>query len=226
MDGIPLGGDISDLSPDDIASINVLKGANAAALYGARANNGAIIITTKSGTDGALSIDLNSTLTAQTGNILFDYQNEFGQGSGGAYNPASLGSWGPRLDGSLVQNWSPNPDINEQIPYAPQPDNVNDFMQTGFNQAYNVSVRSGTEKTRTFFGYTYEDRKGIVPGNELERHNINLKVDNNLIEDKLELSARVNYIFSGVDNQLDTGEAFSNPWRHAYRLPRNIRTKM
>ena len=225
VDGVPLGGDISDLSPDDIASINVLKGANAAALYGARANNGAIIITTKSGAEGAMAIDFNTSLTAQTGNILFDYQNEYGQGSGGVYNPASLGSWGPKMTGNSVENWSPNPEFSGSLPYAAQPNNVSDFMQTGFNQAYNVSVRSGTEKNKTFFGYTHEDRKGIVPGNELTRHNVNLKIDNSLIENKLDLSARVNYIYTAIDNQLDTGEAFSNPWRHAYRLPRNIRTQ-
>lgn len=225
VDGVPLGGDISDLSPDDIASINVLKGANAAALYGARANNGAIIITTKSGSEDRVSVDLNTTLTTETGNILFDYQNQFGQGSGGTYNPASLGSWGPALDGSLVANWSPSPDITADIPYAPQPDNVDDFMQTGFSIANNISIRSGSERNQTFFGYTNENRKGIVPGNELKRHNISLKVDNKLIEDKLILSARINYIRTAIDNQLDTGEAFSNPWRHAYRLPRNIRTQ-
>ncbi|MFM1877428.1 MAG: hypothetical protein RLZZ241_294, partial [Bacteroidota bacterium] len=225
VDGVPLGGDISDLSPDDIASINVLKGANAAALYGARANNGAIIITTKSGAEGTMNIDFNSTLTAETGNIMFKYQNEFGQGSGGTYNKGALGSWGPKLTETQVTNWSPNPGFSAALPYSPQPNNVNDFMQTGFSQAYNVSVRSGTEKNKTFFGYTHEDRKGIVPGNELTRHNVNLKIDNSLIDNKLDLSARVNYIWTGISNQLDTGEAFSNPWRHAYRLPRNIRTE-
>ncbi|MEW2922523.1 SusC/RagA family TonB-linked outer membrane protein [Muricauda sp. ANG21] len=225
VDGVPLGGDISDLSPDDIASINVLKGANAAALYGARANNGAIIITTKSGVSERLSIDISSTVTTQVGNILFDYQNKYGQGSNGVYNPGSLGSWGPSLDGSLVTNWSPSPDITQDIPYSAQPNNINDFMQTGLNQAYNISVRTGSENSSTFFGYTNESRKGIVPGNEMGRHNINLKIDNKLLDKKMDLSARVNYIRTAIDNSLDTGEAFSNPWRHAYRLPRNIRTE-
>lgn len=225
VDGVPLGGDISDLSPDDVASINVLKGANAAALYGARANNGAIIITTKSGSEERISIDFNSTITAETGNIMFDYQNSFGQGSGGVYNPSSLGSWGPALDGAQVQNWSPSPDITGTLPFSAQKNNVDDFMQTGFTIANNISVRSGSEKNQTFFGYTNEKREGIVVGNELIRHNVNLKIDNKLIDNKLALSARVNYIHTETDNQLDTGEAFSNPWRHAYRLPRNIRTQ-
>lgn len=225
VDGVPLGGDISDLSPDDIASINVLKGANAAALYGARANNGAIIITTKSGSEDKLSIDFNSTITAETGNIMFDYQNSFGQGSGGVYNKGSLGSWGPALNGALVQNWSPSPDITADLPFSAQRNNVDDFMQTGFTFANNVSVRSGTEKTQTFFGYTNEKREGIVKGNELVRHNASLKIDNKLIDNKLVLSAKINYIYTETDNELSTGENFANPWRHAYRLPRNIRTQ-
>ncbi|MEM7380483.1 MAG: carboxypeptidase-like regulatory domain-containing protein, partial [Bacteroidota bacterium] len=166
VDGVPLGGDISDLSPDDIASINVLKGANAAAIYGARANNGAIIITTKSGSSDRVTIDLNSTITMETGNILFDYQNQFGQGSAGVYNASSTGSWGPALDGSSVANWSPSPDITGNLPYSPQSDNVDDFMQTGVNIANNVSIRAGGQNMQTFFGYTNENRKGIVPGNE------------------------------------------------------------
>lgn len=223
VDGVPLGGDISDISPDDVASIDVLKGANAAALYGARANNGAIIITTKSGSQDGLSVTLSSTITAQTGNIQIDYQDQYGQGSGGVYNSASTGSWGPALDGSQVAGWQPsNP---QSYAFSPQPDNVKDFMQTGFNLANNLSIRSGNQKMRTFFGYTHELRNGIVPDNDLKRHNVTFKIDNDLIEDKLTLNAKINYIRSDLYNQLDTGESFSNPWRHAYRLPRNIRTQ-
>ncbi len=222
VDGVPLGGDISDISPDDVASINVLKGANAAALYGARANNGAIIITTKTGTSGRMTVDISSTIAAQQGNILFDYQNQFGQGSGGVYNPASTGSWGPALNGSSVAGWQPQTPTSYN--FSPQADNVNDFMQTGFNLANNISIRSGSEKMQTFFGYTHELRNGIVPDNDLKRHNVSLKIDNNLIDNKLVLSTKVNYIRSDLNNLLDTGESFSNPWRHAYRLPRNIRT--
>ncbi|CAM4256259.1 SusC/RagA family TonB-linked outer membrane protein [Zobellia nedashkovskayae] len=224
VDGVPLGGDISNLSPDDIASINVLKGANAAALYGARANNGAILITTKTGLSDVTTIDFSSTMTADTGNILYDYQNEYGQGSAGIYNGSSTGSWGPRMDGSSIANWSSSPDITGNLPYEAQPNNINDFMQTGFNIANNVSIRTGNETARTFFGYTNENRKGIVAGNELKRHNVTLKIDNKMFNDKIELSAKANYIRTETDNILDTGEAFTNPWRHAYRLPRNIRT--
>lgn len=225
VDGVPLGGDINNLSPDDIASISVLKGANAAALYGARANNGAIIITTKSGQQGSFAVDLNTTITTENANLLFDYQDVYGQGSSGIYNPNSVNSWGPRMDGSQVDNWSLIPDAPAQIPYAPQSNNVKDFFQTGISQAYNINVSAGNEVTRTFFSYTNDQREGIVPGNELTRHNVSLKLDNKLLNDKLEISARANYIHTITNNELYTGENFANPLRHAYRLPRNIRTQ-
>ena len=86
VDGVPLGGDIQDFSPDDIASISVLKGANAAALYGARANNGAIIITTKSGKKDTFNVNINTNLTYDTADIMLEFQNEYGQGNGGVYS--------------------------------------------------------------------------------------------------------------------------------------------
>jgi TonB-linked SusC/RagA family outer membrane protein len=224
VDGVPLGGDITDLSPDDIASISVLRGSNAAAIYGSRANNGAIIITTKSGEAGAFSVNVNSTLTMETANILFDYQNEYGQGSGGVFSSFSTDSWGPKLGGAQ-EHWSFSPNIAGAIPYAANPDNVMDFFNSGMSLANNISVTSGSEKMSTYFGYTNDIRTGIVPGNELERHNINLKIDNNMLDGKLKLSSRVNYIKSTIDNQLAQWESFDNPLRHAYRLPRNIRTQ-
>ena len=93
------------------------------------------------------------------------------------------------------------------------------------NIANSLSVSSGGEKTQTFFNYTHEKRSGVVPGNALSRHNISVKLDNSLLNDKLKLSSRINYIRSDIDNELTTGEAYDNPLRHAYRLPRNIRTQ-
>lgn len=224
VDGVPLGGDIIDISPDDVASISVLRGSNAAAIYGARANNGAIIITTKSGQSGRLTASVNSTLTMQTPNILFDYQNEYGQGSGGTFSSFSTDSWGPKLGGTQP-HWSLSPDLSGNIPFVANPNNVNDFFDTGISIANNISVSSGSEKTQTFFGYTNDLRQGIVPGNELQRHNISLKIDNNFLDGKLKISSRVNYIKSTINNELAQWESFDNPLRHAYRLPRNIRTE-
>lgn len=227
VDGVPLNGDISDINPDDVESITVLKGANASALYGSRGQNGVIMVTTKKGTNTGrgFNIDLNTTYMFETPLLLTNYQNEYGQGSNGVYSPNSETSWGPRMDGQMVAHWSPDPNrpVSEYA-FLPQPNNVRDFFQTGQNFATTLAVTTGTEKAQTYFSYTYTDAKGVVPTNELTRHNLNLRMTNKLT-DKLVLDAKLNYIREDIENQLSQGESFDNPMRHAYRLPRNIRTE-
>ncbi|PKQ44429.1 SusC/RagA family TonB-linked outer membrane protein [Confluentibacter flavum] len=226
LDGVPLAGDISDISPDDIASISVLKGGNAAALYGSRANNGAIVLTTKSGTGNRLKIDFNITTTLETGKMLFDYQNEYGQGVGGSYYnnggfplTSSLESWGQRLDGFDTPHWSADPSKQGiTIPYSANPNRFRDFMQTGSTQAYNVTASGGNEKSQTYFGYTYEVRKGIFPGNELKRHNITVKNNQKFINDKLVLDSKINFIRTDLYNQVGVGS-----WGQVYNLASNFR---
>ena len=228
VDGVPLGDDISDLSPDDIKSINVLKGANASALYGSRAQNGVIVITTKSGIDNyeekdRISLDLNMTYTMETPNILLDYQNEYGQGIDGNYQKTATSSWGSKMDGNNVENWTPDATVTDQIPYSPQSNNINDFFNLGFSAINNISINYGSKRTKTFFGYTNENKYGIVPGNELSRNNGNIKVNNKMFNERLTLDAKFNFIKTSINNELQTGESKINPLRHAYRIPRNIR---
>ena len=224
VDGVPLGGDIQDFSPDDIASISVLKGGNAAALYGARAQNGAIIITTKSGKKDTFDVNVNSTVTFDTADILLEFQNEYGSGNSGTFTSFTTDSWGAKLGGSQP-HWSNNPDLSgTSIPYVAQPDNVQDFFETGVNISNNISLVAGGDNIRTFFSYTNDVRRGIVPNNELERHSINLKIDNEMLDGKLRLSSRINYIKSVTDNALPGWESYDNPLRGAYRIPRNVRT--
>ena len=223
VDGVPLVGDINNLSPDDVESISVLKGANAAALYGSRANNGVIIVTTKKGREG-FHVDINHTFTLDKAIILQDYQNEFGQGIGGGYEAGSTFTWGPRMDGSQVAHWSPDPNFpNSTYAFEAHPNNVEDFFETGRSLATNISISSATENNSTYFSYTHDDREGIVSGNELTRHNVNLRVENK-INKKLTFGGKLNFIRSEIDNELATGENFANPIRHALRLPRNIST--
>ena len=224
VDGVPLGGDIQDFSPDDIASISVLKGGNAAALYGARAQNGAIIITTKSGKKDTFDVNVNSTVTFDTADILLEFQNEYGSGNSGTFTSFTTDSWGAKLGGSQP-HWSNNPDLSgTSIPYVAQPDNVQDFFETGVNISNNISLVAGGDNIRTFFSYTNDVRRGIVPNNELERHSINLKIDNEMLDGKLRVSSRINYIKSVTDNALPGWESYDNPLRGAYRIPRNVRT--
>ena len=224
VDGVPLGGDIQDFSPDDIASISVLKGGNAAALYGARAQNGAIIITTKSGKKDTFDVNVNSTVSFDTADILLEFQNEYGSGNSGTFTSFTTDSWGAKLGGSQP-HWSNNPDLSgTSIPYVAQPDNVQDFFETGVNISNNISLVAGGDNIRTFFSYTNDVRRGIVPNNELERHSINLKIDNEMLDGKLRVSSRINYIKSVTDNALPGWESYDNPLRGAYRIPRNVRT--
>ncbi|MEX2232961.1 MAG: SusC/RagA family TonB-linked outer membrane protein [Cyclobacteriaceae bacterium] len=156
--------------------------------------------------------------------MLTKYQNVYGQGLAGVYIPASEYSWGPAMDESTsVAHWSPTR-VGETYPYAPQPDNVKDFFQTGHNLATTLSVSGGNDKNQTYFSYTFTDAAGVVPGNELGRHSINLRLTNKL-SDRLTLDSKINYIRQDIDNLLQQGENFANPDRHAFRLPRNIRTE-
>lgn len=224
VDGVPISGDLSNVNPDDIASISVLKGPNAAALYGNRANNGAIIITTKQG-DRGFKVSLNTTLMAEVPIFLREYQNEYGQGNAGQYSPNSEQSWGPPLNGQQVEHWSPDPNFPTQTyAFEAQPNNVEDFYRVGHNWATSLAISTGTERNQTYFSYTYTDAGGVVPTNDLQRHNIHVRVTNKLA-DKLTLDAKLNYIRQDIDNQIAQGENFTNPNRHAFRLPRNIRTE-
>lgn len=226
IDGVPIVGDPSDINPDDIASISVLKGPNAAALYGNRANNGAIIITTKTGSTDGFKISLNNTFTTSSPLLLNNFQNEFAQGNSNQYNGASEDSWGPAISGQSVAHWSNNPgsELGDSYTLSAQPDNVSDFYQTGTNLATNLAISGGTEKSQTYFSYTYTGAEGVVPGNELKRHNVHLRITNQLM-DRLTLDAKVNYIKEDIDNAIPGGENYANANRHILRLPRTIRTQ-
>ncbi|MFD0796251.1 SusC/RagA family TonB-linked outer membrane protein [Maribacter chungangensis] len=229
VDGILLSGDINNISPDDIQEISVLRGANAAALYGSRASNGAIVITTKSGkgAKSGVSTTIGFASTISTPINLLKLQNEYGQGAGGSYSEVATTSWGPRFDGSQVAHWSNNPEnpnFGSTYAYEAQPDNVNDFFATGHELATNLGVNMNSEKSNVFLGYTFTDAGGIVPGNNLDRHSINIRVNSN-ITDKLTVDAKVNYIRDNFSNFLATGEGFDNPMRYLYKIPRNIRTE-
>ena len=230
VDGIPIGGSIADISPDNIASISVLKGGNAAALYGSRANNGAIIVTTKSGENApeGVSANVGFNYQANTPILLTRYQNEYAQGSAGIYSPTAYTSWGPRMTGQMVDHWSNDPDYLASVggTYAleGQPDNVRDFFQTGHTIAASVGVNIKNENSNTHVNYTYSDGKGIIPENNLQRHYLSLRNTTNL-SDRLTMDTKVTYIRSNFSDVLFSGENFDNPLRYAYILPRNVRTQ-
>lgn len=226
VDGVPIRGNPSNLSQDNIASIDVLKGPNAAALYGSAAQNGAIVIETKKGRAGKVNIGLNNTVMFQRPIHAIEFQDEYGQGLGGNYNRVAEAAWGPKLEGQMVDTWSLDPaDAGKQYPFVANPDNRKDVFRTGFNMVNNVTASVGGEKTQTFFSYTFNNAQGILPGNDMKRHNISVRMTNKLAKG-LVLDTKLEYINQDINNKTDEGESNFNPLRQIYRMPSNISTAM
>jgi len=212
---------ITDLSPDNIASINVLKGANASALYGSAAQNGVIVIETKKGLPGS-HLSLNQTFMQQEPYKLLPFQNVFGQGYGGVYSRDADASWGPKMEGQMVDTWSLDPaDSGKKYPFLPQPNNRMDVFQKGYNMASNLIASMGSENIQALFSYTYTDGKGIVPNNDLKQHNISLRVNSKLTS-RLSLDSKIEYVQRQLNNK---GENYPDPIEQTYNMPANIRTQ-
>ncbi|MCI5082621.1 MAG: SusC/RagA family TonB-linked outer membrane protein [Saprospiraceae bacterium] len=166
--GFDVGNRAQDINPDDIESINILKGAAAAALYGSRAANGAIIVTTKRGKKGnRANITFNSSVRFDTPLRLPDFQNEYAQGNNGKLNLQALNGWGPRIDGRTYTDFT-----GEEATLEAFPDNVNDFYETGTTYITNLAVGGGNEKSNYRFSMTALNRTGIFPGSELDRYTL------------------------------------------------------
>lgn len=223
VDGVPMSTSIGSFSPDNIESINILKGPNAAALYGSSASNGAIIIETKKGTDGVIQVSLNETFIVGSPIHYFEPQNLYGQGFGGVYSATAEESWGPKMTGQMVDHWSGDPEKSgTQYPLLPQPDNFKDMFQTSTYMTHNLNATVGSKYTQTAFSYTREDARGLMENNKLGRHNASVRVTSQF-KDWLSLDTKLNYIHEELDNQHGTGDnAANNPYMNIYRMPRNI----
>lgn len=221
--GVQQGDGIGNINPDDIASVTVLKGPNATALYGSRANNGAIVITTKQGSARrGIGIDFNTNVSMDKALILTKFQNVYGQGNDGVYIKSSEEGWGPKLEGQMVDHWSPNPNYEgpDQYAYLPH-NNFEDFFQTGYNVTNTLTLQGGSDQVKGLFSYSNTMTEGIVPTNGLDRNNFNVRFNGNLTR-KITFDAKVTYFTQTVDNRLSTGDDFNNPMRAIYRQPSNI----
>ena len=199
-----IGGGITDINAYDIESISVLKGPNASALYGSRAGNGVILITTKTGseTDG-LGISLNTNVTADTPMFLPDFQNEYAQGTlGAAYTDiaddfGSL-SWGPKMGASQMYF-----DGTPRVARA-YPDNVKDFFNTGIKAITSISIQNASENGSVRFSYTNNDTQGMIPNSSMISHNFNLRGVMNL-SDKMSIDAKATYFTQEVNGRQQMG---------------------
>ena len=217
--GFDYGNAIQDLNSDDIESVSVLKGPAAAALYGSRAANGAIVITTRSGKSGRSDFTgtASSNVTFDQIAKLPDYQNEYGQGVGGQFvwkNGAGGGtgdgedaSWGPRLDGTPRVQWFSN---GQPAPWVAHPDNVRDFFQTGKTITNNVSATGSSDKANFRLSFGSQDQSGIVPTSSTQR--ITTAANGSaMLGTKLNANASVQYVHNHGNNRPGTGYDEFNP---------------
>ena len=168
--GFDTGNRAQDINPDDIESITVLKGANAAALYGSRAANGAIVVTTKKGgTGNRANITFNSTFRADAPLRLPSFQNTYGPGSIGRFDSDDLDGWGPAITGQTVTTRA-----DEEITLNANPDNVDDFYENGSTLINNLAIGGGSENSNYRFSLTSLNQDGIFPGQELDRFTLGL----------------------------------------------------
>jgi len=224
-----------DINPDDIASISVLKGPVAAALYGNRAANGVILITTKTGkgTKG-LGISVNSSTTFDSPFRLPAFQNSYGQGASNSFfefvdgqngSAATDESWGMPLDAGLnaVQwnNYQSDGTTNGTTPWVSYPNNVRDFYQQGFTTNNGVAI-SGGDGTNAFrLSATNMTQKGIVPNTDFHRWNLNASGDLELTKG-LNASFSANYIKGQADNLQSVGYSANNPVLQMIWSGRNV----
>lgn len=217
------GTGISDLNSDDIESISVLKGPNAAALYGSRAANGVILITTKKGTSRkGLGVTYSAHYDMSSPMLLPELQNEYGMGSMGTASPdletlkGTSGSWGPKLDGASQPYWTGDGDTR---PYTAQPDNVKDFFRTGSNLVNTLAFEGGNEQSTFRFSYSNTQTNSILENSDLRRHNFNLRASSKL-SDRLTIDSKVTYFQQEAQNRPDQGT--EGIMAYVYDIPRNI----
>lgn len=236
---IDFGNGAMEVNPDDIESVTVLKGPNAAALYGTRASNGVIVIKTKDGNNKkGLGISFNSSVFIDTALRLPDFQNSYGQGQSGQFEFVDgLGggisdnitySWGPRLDvGNLIPQFDSPVDLGNgnfvrggdtalysglpitATPFNSNPDNLKDFYQTGVTTINNISISNGFETGNYRLSFTDLRSESIIPGVNLDRQTIAAKLNFQPTE-KTKISTSINYINSSSDNRPSSGYGSEN----------------
>lgn len=218
--GTNRGSGVADINPDDIESVSVLKGPNAAALYGSRASNGVIIVTTKKGKSQkgkGIGVAYSNTTMFDTPLRLPDYQNSYGQGSTGAFsfvdganggtNDGVDESWGPKLDvGTMIPQWD-SPVVNgvrQPTPWISHPNNIKDFFEVGRAMTNNVALDGGNENANFRISYTNFNQTGMVPNTDLKRNTFALSAGGHPSKN-LNVEGNANYVNSRSDNMSNYG---------------------
>lgn len=214
------GSGLNDINPEDIESITILKGPGAAALYGGRGANGALIIVTKSGSNKrkGLGVTFNSNAALESVNRWPSLQYEYGQGLDGAnyysYGASADGAstsgtssaYGPRFEGQKFFQYDPVTQTvgKERTPWVAYPDQMENFFNTGKTYTNSISLDGGTDKTTARFSFTNVTNDWIVPNTGYKRNTVSMSV-NSKVNDKLQISSKVNYTNKWSDNLPGSG---------------------
>jgi TonB-linked SusC/RagA family outer membrane protein len=192
--GYDFGRGSGDINPNDIETLTVLKGASATALYGSRAANGAIIITTKSGKSGKIAVDISTSMSFSEILRTPKYQSTYGQGWDGSHYLIENGSWGPKFDGT-PRVWG-NVVNNSQLlkPYSFQEDQLENFFDTGISKINSIALSGGSENSTARLSYSNTQQDGIYPtdADSYGRHTLGITASTKV--DKLSFSGSLNYV--------------------------------
>lgn len=194
---------IADINPEDIASISVLNGAAAAALYGSDAANGAIIVTTKSGSTDKTSLVITSNVDWMQANSTPKFQNRYGTGDLSSSEGSSIRSWGNKLNSANYMGYNP----------------VSDYLKTGVTATETVSLSTGTEKNQTYLSAATTNSKGIITNNRYDRYNFNFRNTTVFLDGKMKLDVGATYVYQKDRNMINQG-IYGNPLVGAYLFPR------
>jgi TonB-linked SusC/RagA family outer membrane protein len=233
--GFDMPNGIADINPNDIETINVLKGPNAAALYGIRASNGVIVITTKKGAKGkGIGVEIDQTVTFENPLIIPSFQNSYGQGPNKDYFEYINGStddggvdesWGPPLDRGLkflqFTSYINNPDNPQPEPWVSHPNNVRDFYETGLTSKTDISVSGGNETSTFRLGAGYSDQKGMIPFTNLQKVSVDGSASHEFNE-KIKANFGAKFIKSSSDNLPNSGYDGSNVVQQTIWSGRNV----
>ncbi len=216
--GTDRSGGAFDINPEDVESISVLKGPTAAALYGSRAGNGVILITTKKGgkDSDAIGVTYTGKFTISPVSYFLDLQNVYGQGSSGAYNADATGSWGAKLGSTTVANWW---DGTSQIPYQGDANPYKAYYRTGNTRSHNVTIAGGKENPwRLTFGR--DDNQSVIKPTTINKTSVDLVA--RLEATKwLHFDVKANYVKT-VGNNRQTRGLYGTSF-YITTLPRSIR---
>ncbi|GAB3327985.1 SusC/RagA family TonB-linked outer membrane protein [Larkinella ripae] len=243
--GLDGGDGISNINPNDIESMTILKGPNGTALYGQLGANGVVIITTKSGRRNRRpTIQYSGSYSVGNALVKPDYQNEYGQGYNGQFtfyrqangtvvpfnanltggipklsagrNPTTRGSWGPKMQGQTIEDmWG------DTVSYSPIADPYKAFFQPEKQAINTVSVDGGGEKVNYYFSLTNLNNSGFVPTNKLNRNSVTVKLSADIAKG-LNLDTKVNYINQKVNNRPYVGDDGMNPVYRFLYVPRSL----